>query len=525
MMVIAAILAVSGATSMAEQQSRTETKAIMRTEGKEPSVSVGRPAGRETRPGIGKLYAVVVGVSQYHHPRIPDLKLADDDAGAFARFLESQREVFEDTRVTLLLDEQATKREIEKQLHYELRKAGKDDTVVLFLSGHGAGDARKAGSYYFLGHDADPDFLHASAVRMSGLEFLKGLDAKRVVLVADACHAGAFSNISTKAAVSSHEAFLKDLGQSAGHIILTSSRPDEYSQEKQGMPHSVFTHYLLKALKGEADSDRDGLVTVREAYDYAYERTNAETGGGQHPQIHGKAEGSFPLSVVKALDEPIELEVQFVAQDPRCRDTACLEPARLQVRCGDPLCRDISIEDDDTLYAGQNYQIGLRLSEPGYAYVYQVDDQGGIYRLFPGEQWLAQDNQLDNPIQANVIHWIPAKNAWLRLADQPGHEKIYVVASRCRNAVLEDLYRHVQDLREKGGKPQQLMQAQASMQRTMVVLMGPSRVVHKASVSKGGADRKTEAFERTAKIFASPTLDAVESVAFRVRPRSARPHH
>ena len=129
---------------------------------------------------------------------MPKLNLSAKDAKDFADFIETQRRVFRNTYVKLMLNEQATKQEVEKYLYHELRKAGKDDSVILFFSGHGASSVAEPGSFYFLTYDSDPKFLHATAVDMAGLKFLGGLDSNRVLLIADACHAGGFSKVLTK---------------------------------------------------------------------------------------------------------------------------------------------------------------------------------------------------------------------------------------------------------------------------------------------------------------------------------------
>ena len=59
------------------------------------------------------------------------------------------------------------------------------------------------------------------------------------------------------------------------------------SQESDEIQGSFFTHHLTTGLRGDADQNRDGRVTLDEAYTYAYARTVAATaatrGGAQHP--------------------------------------------------------------------------------------------------------------------------------------------------------------------------------------------------------------------------------------------------
>lgn len=473
--------------------------------------------GETSSLGTGDLYALAVGVSHYKNTDVPKLKCADVDARAFAEFLKTQKKVFKNIHVTLLENEKATKVELEKYLNYELRRAGKDDTVILFFSGHGSGEPTRPGDYYFLTCDADPKYLEATAVRMSGLNFLKGIDARRVLLIADACHAGAFSTIQTKAVDKALNVFMRQFKESSGLVCMTSSKPTEYSQEKTSLEQSVFTHYLLKGLKGEADTDRDGVVTVKEAYDYVYERTKNETSGAQHPQLETAVVGSFPISVLGTLEDAVQLEMWIVAQDHRCTNPACIDPPDATTVCDDPLCTDVSITDGGTMYSGQNYQIAFRPSATGYVYVYQIDSKGDIYKLFPGHDFICPDNKLENPLKGGQIYWIPAQKVWLRHDNQEGKEKIYVVASRSRNQVLEDLYAHVQKARSEAALPGQNKEVQDEMRDYLDRTMGPTKVlVKKAKCPKDvtvvGVGPESQDF--LSHVIESSGLDAAKSVWF-----------
>jgi len=256
---------------------------------------------------VGDLYAVVVGVAKYRHPKIQQLTVSDKDAKDFAEFLRGQNKLFQKIHITLLRNEEATKSEVEKHLFYKLRRAGKDDTVILFFSGHGADDPNLPGEFFFLTHDADPDYLATSAVHMSRQWFLQKLDSRRIVLVADACHAGGFAPQGWKSLESSIVSFMHQFRESEGKVILTSSRPDERSLEKAGWQNSIFTHFLLLGLKGEADTDNDGVVSLKELYDFVYNKTKDATGGLQHPQWEGKVVGTVPIALASRDDRPLPL--------------------------------------------------------------------------------------------------------------------------------------------------------------------------------------------------------------------------
>ncbi|MDQ1239613.1 MAG: ankyrin repeat protein 50 [Thermodesulfobacteriota bacterium] len=276
--------------------------------GKPPTKDpMGSPPGAR-----GKLYALVVGVGLYKDGALPKLDLADQDAKAFGDFLKTQDRLFHEAQITSLINDKATKAEIEKYLYYTLPKAGKDDTVILFLSGHGRFDPMRPKEFFFLPHDAENEFIATTGVRMSGLEFLNGISAEKILIIADACYAGGFSQMKAKSPVPSLELFLKEAKHSSGRAIISSSKDGQLSWELPGHNNSVFTHNLLEGLRGKADRDHDGLVTLNEAYEYAYAQTKDATKGRQHPQFEGSVVGMFPLSVVGSRPSDRELRARFL---------------------------------------------------------------------------------------------------------------------------------------------------------------------------------------------------------------------
>jgi hypothetical protein len=467
--------------------------------------------------GKGDLYALAVGISDYANTAVPKLNLSAKDAKDFVDFIETQRKVFRNTYVRLMVNEQATKQEVEKFLYHELRKAGKDDSVILFFSGHGESSVAEPGSFYFLTYDSDPKFLHATAVDMAGLKFLGGLDSNRVLLIADACHAGGFSKVLTKSIDPPMAKFMEMFKEASGRVILSSSRPNEYSQEKPDLPNSVFTYYLLKGLKGEADIRRNGVITLSEIYDYVYDRTKGETEGAQHPQMEGAVAGRFPIAVLGELEEKLKLDVWFVAQDPRCANPDCINPPDGVTECKDPRCGEVTIKTGSDLHSGQNYQIGFRPHSTSYVYVYQFDTQGNIYRLFPGGDHLEAGNRMENPLKSGRIYWLPGKDAWLRLDHQEGKEKIYVVASRSRNALLEDLNKAAEISGQQGGGQNGVGEVSEKTRETLERVMGVSKaIVRKTGTTRSDRDApaKVRSFDDLSHAIESAQLDVAESVWF-----------
>ncbi len=78
-----------------------------------------------------------------------------------------------------------------------------------------------------------------------------------------------------------------------------SSKSNETSLESSGLRQGVFSHFLIRGLKGEADRDGDRVVTMRELYQYVRERTSEYTGGLQSPLLQGDFDPMMPISVVR----------------------------------------------------------------------------------------------------------------------------------------------------------------------------------------------------------------------------------
>ena len=254
-----------------------------------------------------KVYAVVVGINSYKN--FPPLKYATNDAREFYRYLLEVNQVPKD-QVWLLLDEEATLDKLRTTLGTLLRRnAGKEDTVIIFLAGHGAAEQDVSSpdgdglEKYILPSNADPKDLYASAMPMSEIaRIFQRINSERLVFISDTCYSGASGGRTIpypgmRANISG--AFLDRISQGKGRVILTASDANELSVERDDMKHGVFTYYLLEGLRGKADLDKDGVITVDEVYRYVSNKVPQATGQGQHPARKGEITGQIILGVVK----------------------------------------------------------------------------------------------------------------------------------------------------------------------------------------------------------------------------------
>ena len=253
------------------------------------------------------VWAVVIGVNSY--PNIRKLKYAVNDATAFSNHLVEYNQVPKEN-VILLLDEEASLTRLRSALGIYLKnKASKDDMVIIYFAGHGATE-RDATSpdgdgleKYLLPYDVDPKELYATAMPMEEISRLfSRIRSDRLVFIVDTCYSGAsggrtVSVADIRAGIS--DGFLDRITGGKGKIILTASGANEVSAESDELQQGIFTHFLIKGLQGQADSDGDGLITVDEVYTYVSKQVPQATNQEQHPVKKGIVEGPLILSIVR----------------------------------------------------------------------------------------------------------------------------------------------------------------------------------------------------------------------------------
>lgn len=153
--------------------------------------------------------------------------------------------------------------------------------------------------FYYSGH-ADRQGLELASERLPYTELsalLSKIPEGVRVAILDACHAGSLTQV--KGATPAPLDFeIPSEPRADGVAIITSSTASETAQESAALGGSFFTHHLTLGLRGAADADGDGRITLGESYRYAYHRTLAATAEAgvtpQHPtyaiRMAGKGE-------------------------------------------------------------------------------------------------------------------------------------------------------------------------------------------------------------------------------------------
>ncbi len=255
-------------------------------------------------PGAGgKTYALLIGVSKYQSEVIRPLQFADQDATTFEQYLKSPRGGrLPDSDVILLTNEKATTAAVKNAFTTFLKaRAGKNDTVILFIASHGVAEPGRGA--YLVTYDADPQDLATTALPMADVQQLLRQDLTKigkVLAYVDACRSGAIGSIVNKTV--SLNAGLERLGESEGELFLfTASRAKEISYEgpQFGGGHGAFTYFLLSAFNGEGDRNKDGAVDLNEVIDYVRTKVAEGTYDRQHPRDFGTMETNQPVANIQ----------------------------------------------------------------------------------------------------------------------------------------------------------------------------------------------------------------------------------
>ncbi len=251
-----------------------------------------------TEEQASDLYFIGFGVSHYRNTckgKSIDLKYAAKDAQDLAAFFSSisggrYRRVFS----KVYADDKATVASL-KEAREVLIQARPNDTVVLFVSGHGLYDEHN--TYYYLTYEARIDRLADSAAPFPLFdELLQGTAARNKLFLMDTCASGERDpappvsaeggkgvrvitvptdqeNGSVSVAVSDayrpwqfeRDRFIyNDLFRRSGAVVFSSCTGEQVSWESDEYQNGLFTKYVLDALAGNADTNADGSIDSQE---------------------------------------------------------------------------------------------------------------------------------------------------------------------------------------------------------------------------------------------------------------------
>lgn len=247
------------------------------------------PSARKTAPvRPARQRSLVIGVSGYRAP-IHKLPAVAADARAMARLLSSKHGVFQRTGVNVITERQATRDAVLAALKQAFVGARTTDTIFVYLAGHGGveGDG-----YYYVPYDAKLGRLSETGVSLAEIKAIFDRTAsRRVFLWLDFCHSGGI--LARGGKTDDASVIRRAIGVVSGHgkIIVAACTPAQFAYEDPALGHGLFTHALLRGLKGEATSAQ-GEVTALSLYEFIDHQVKHPS---QQPTFYGEMTGRIVL--------------------------------------------------------------------------------------------------------------------------------------------------------------------------------------------------------------------------------------
>ena len=268
------------------------------------------PRAEHVSGSTGEVYAVIIGIGTYEDKRLNLNYTVNDAQGLYNVLTDPNYGGVPADNVRLLLNEEATDRNIKRAIGKWLaQQADEDDTVIVYYSGHGAPEGDDT---YWVTYNADIDDLYSTALSNIDIsDMMNRIRSQRMITFLDSCYSEATVHRADKTRNIATEIPWENFG-GTGRVVISASDGKQLSLELDEFQHGVFTYYLLEGLRGEADENRDHVVEVEEIWGYVRRRvseTAQKAGNNQTPVLQGRLTAGISLTVNQAgLEEQQELE-------------------------------------------------------------------------------------------------------------------------------------------------------------------------------------------------------------------------
>ncbi|MHB0996936.1 MAG: caspase family protein [Elusimicrobiales bacterium] len=265
----------------------------------------------------GALYFLGFGASKYRNETL-DLDYADKDVKDLASVVSGMDKGFTAIHTKILTNEEVTAEKIINSKSF-FANAGADDTVILFIAGHGGYDKGSTPRYYYLPFEADRENLAGTGVDFETIEsLLDGIAPRKKLFLLDTCESGelddyTFTQYLTLASgrgikprasnrigrsrgkkpglprtylYNKNRYIYNNISRRTGAIVFSSSRAGEISYESSGIQNGFFTEEIIRALTSKvADKNDNNKIDVVELLDYVSGTVAKDTSSLQHPTI------------------------------------------------------------------------------------------------------------------------------------------------------------------------------------------------------------------------------------------------
>lgn len=265
-------------------------------------------------PPDGRVVAYVVGLENYgKRSGIKAVDYARCDVEAFADVLEA---VFPGKTVELeaRFDEEATLSVLKYEVPQTIAGLREDDVFVFYYAGHGF---YGEGGNRLTAFDSNASNLDGTTWLLRELltDPLERSACRRALIFIDAC--AETLEVPGRSVVRPFDAeeFANFAAAASFHAVFMSCGPGEKSFSSAALEHGIWTHFLLKALRGEAEEalSQERYLTGNGLQDYLRKMVPAfvadeRHSGTQRPYARIGGSGSFAICEVPENREAGEID-------------------------------------------------------------------------------------------------------------------------------------------------------------------------------------------------------------------------
>jgi WD40 repeat protein len=226
-----------------------------------------------------RLIVFAIGIDRYEYPN--QLKYAVKDASDFIKTISTRKSpLYSEVLQVGLFDEQATLPNIEASFDKIQSLINKNDSVLVYLSGHGIREER---DYYFIPYGVDDDNLDETALSQRTLKknIAKLSKTNKVFVFLDSCHSGAVDTDKINREVAGFDKIKHQLGD--GVFVLAAAGENQEAQDQfrldgaEKADNGLFAYAVLEGLNGKARRIEDNIIDSYNLGSYVQRRIDALT--------------------------------------------------------------------------------------------------------------------------------------------------------------------------------------------------------------------------------------------------------
>jgi len=234
------------------------------------------PKGKK---GNSNSLAVIFGIEEYKN--VSDANFAHRDANFMKEYFQEVLQI-PSNRIYYKTNDDVGKAEFDKVFSNDGwldKRTKKDKTdIYVYFAGHGAPDIKR-NKAYLIPYDGDPNYASQTGYEVDVLySELSKMNAKSVTVFLDACFSGANRNNEMLLADARPVYLEIDESYTGNVTVFSAAGGKEISSSWPEKKHGLFSYYLMKGMRGDADMDNDKNITYGELGDFIKENVSITAG-------------------------------------------------------------------------------------------------------------------------------------------------------------------------------------------------------------------------------------------------------